>query len=57
MKNCHLVKHVSLELETVARPHMLQQVEDLLPATVLLTKIQFQFWEIYFYLFYLFLSA
>merc|ERR1712060_776225 len=32
----NLVKHVSLELETVARPHMLQQVDDLLPTTVLL---------------------
>ena len=38
MKNCHLVKHVSLELETVARPHMLQQVDNLLTTTVLLSN-------------------
>ena len=36
--SCHLVEHVALELEPVARPDMLQQVDNLLSTAVLLTQ-------------------
>ena len=41
LHSADLVEHVAFELEAVARPHVLQQVDYLLPTTVLLAKIYF----------------
>ena len=38
MKTGHLVKHFSLKLEAIAWSDVLQEVDDLLPASVLLRK-------------------
>ena len=36
MKTGHLVKHFSLELKSIARPDMLQSIQDLLALGILL---------------------
>ena len=38
MKTGHLVEHFSLKLEAIAWSDVLQEVDDLLPASVLLRK-------------------
>ena len=46
MKTGHLVEHFSLKLEAIAWPDVLQEVDDLLPAPVLLRKYSSSWFQV-----------